>query len=102
MSTYTRKIGQNRGKPRLWLEGAILSENGFMYRDHHGYRVRWSITRSPPFLILAVDPEGTRRVAGDNERPIIDINSGALLAGLGPEVTITVVGFGRLQVENKA
>lgn len=22
-STYTRKIGQNRGKPRLWLEGAI-------------------------------------------------------------------------------
>lgn len=29
--TYTRKIGLNRGKPRLWLEGKILDDNGFKH-----------------------------------------------------------------------
>lgn len=30
----TRKIGLNRGIPRLWLEGSILSTNGFQNGDH--------------------------------------------------------------------
>lgn len=94
MTTYTRKIGQNRGKPRLWLEGVILSEHGFP----HG--TRWIIAKQPPFLLLLADPNGDRKVAGTQERPIIDINSAKLLAGLDPVVEITELRLGQLQVRN--
>jgi len=76
-TTITRKIGRNRGKPRLWIEGAALVEAGL---DHGN---RWNlVTTSTGFLIVR-HPEGKRKIAGKPGRPIIDI-AGATL----PEVVV--------------
>lgn len=92
---YTRNIGKNRGKPRLWLEGAILTESGFK----HGQR--WHLMRyDDGTLNLIIVEAGSRRVAGTPERPIIDINNGTMLAGLGPKVWITNLSKGCIRVEN--
>lgn len=83
MKTYSRKIGRNRGIKRLWLEGAILLENGFA----HG--AAWSLTKNEDgSLMISVNPEGNRRVAGTVARPIIDINSKAVLEAFDLVATI--------------
>jgi len=75
MSTYTRKIGTNRGRPRLWLEGAILSENGFKHGD------RWDISIDvKAAMIITLSEKGKRKIAGTESRPIIDIIGGAIEA----------------------
>lgn len=102
--TYARKVGLNRGKPRLWLEGKILLENGF------GHKVAWDVTRPDstphpewPSLYLIAEPSGKRLVAGSPDRPVIDINSKELLAGFTPgeEVMVRVIGEGHLHITRK-
>lgn len=96
-NTYTRKIGTNRGKPRLWLEGAILTASGFA----HG--MKWEVITTPAtkghqFHLMALQ-DGGRKIAGTDARPIIDINSGAILEGFeGCTVTITKLAEGVLLV----
>lgn len=89
----TRKIGSNRGKTRLWIEGPSLAGQD------------WKLGK--PFV--AVWQEGTltydatlpagaglpqRKVAGTGQRPIIDTNTGKLATHLGvvtgDTVTITL------------
>ena len=67
MKTQQRNIGQNRGRPRLWLEGDILTLSGFNHGD------RWDFTIEPDKLIIKNNPEGKRKIAGKKDRPIIDI-----------------------------
>lgn len=67
MKTQQRKIGQNRGRPRLWLEGQILTDAGFNHGD------RWDFVNEPDKLIIRNNPEGKRKIAGKKDRPIIDI-----------------------------
>lgn len=92
---YTRKIGLNRGKARLWLEGAILSDNGFSHGD------TWELVQEEGELRLKATQGGSRRIAGKPERPIIDINSAAMLADFTPGqiVTLTVIRKGHIKVE---
>lgn len=98
--TYTRKIGLNRGKLRLWLEGTILKDNGFEHK------APWYIgTQQDSKLGLVVDlvvdkKDGDRLIAGTPDRPIIDVNSGSVLEGFeaGDEVTVTVMQKGWLRV----
>lgn len=76
----TRKIGRNRGKPRLWLEGAILTAAGFPHAQ------RWILVEHIQGLdIIAVGGEGkdwngnrVRKVSGKADRPVIDISGGSL------------------------
>lgn len=85
----TRKIGQNRGKPRLWLEGAILTAAGFRRGD------AWSlVTHSDGFAIVA-DKNGKRKIAGTVSRPIVDI-TGASLGRVGLCDTVEVVALPQL------
>lgn len=91
---YTRNIGQNRGKPRLWLEGAILTECGFKHGD------RWALTKMKTYLAIAKIDNGERRIAGTPERPIIDINHGEILKGYGPKVELRCLVPGFITVEN--
>ena len=102
--TFTRKIGLNRGKPRLWLEGKILDDNGFK----HG--TVWDAVVFPdptnpewPSIDLVAGPLGKRKVAGAEGRPIIDINSKNLLIGFtaGEEVNIEVMGSGFIRITRK-
>lgn len=82
-STYSRNIGQNRGKPRLWLEKAILADNGFTFG------ARFNVEKlKDKSLVIELHAEGARRVSGAEGRPIIDINSGDILEGLAPAVSI--------------
>lgn len=99
--TITRKIGRNRGKPRLWIEGKALLDAGLT----HG--ARWNLhpcVLPSHSLEIALNNCGKRRVAGTPDRPIIDISGGSLdpLAkdGVMPEsVTLTYQpGFGFIAI----
>jgi hypothetical protein len=83
----SRKLGINRGTARLWLEGQILSASGWNRGDH--YTVIWGDNA----LQYVKDPEGKRKVAGTESRPIIDTNSKKLtplFGETGSVVTVTV------------
>lgn len=82
----TRKIGRNRGKKRLWLEGKVLSENGFP----HGTRYLVSIGPKSICIMVTTNPllDRARTVAGTPERPIIDINSDKILIPFTSKVEI--------------
>jgi DNA (cytosine-5)-methyltransferase 1 len=64
-----RKIGLNRGKRRIWLEGVILSSNGFNQGD------RFDVIHEDNVLTIIKDTNGKRKVAGKPNRPIIDMSA---------------------------
>ena len=74
MQKVTRKIGQNRGKPRIWLEGKILTVNHI----HHG--MRFNVINSPNSIVIVIKADGKRKIAGKPGRPIIDMSAGTITA----------------------
>lgn len=88
-TTYTRNIGFNKGRPRLWLEKAILTDNGFKVGD----KITVSI-EAVGRMNIDVNPEGNRKVSGKGDRPIIDL-TGKILEEAGfdgvAKVQITAV-----------
>lgn len=86
--TAQRKLGANRGKTRLWLEGNILSDSNWKRGD--AFDVIWL----DGVLRYIKNPNGSRKVAGTDARPIIDTNtdklSSTLHATTGEKVNITV------------
>ena len=72
LTTATRKLGSNRGKTRLWLEGNILSNHGWHTGD------RFDVVMIDGVLKYAKNPAGKRKVAGKVGRPIIDTNTNAI------------------------
>lgn len=93
MEVIERKIGRNRGKARLWVEGSALLNAGWVrgksfvevhVKDSAG---RKSLEYRNPESIPGKGSIGkVRRVAGDSGRPIIDSNSDRLLDAMGVEV----------------
>lgn len=83
--TYQRKIGRNRGRPRIWLEGKMLATSGWVRGT------RFTATFADGRLTYTRDPAGPRGVAGSPERPIIDTNNGKIGVCLGESGTITTV-----------
>lgn len=76
MKAYeTTKIGQNRGRPRLWLEGRKAKAAGFLPGKR--FNIRKDDERT--MLVLELSECGSRIVSrklkGDQEIPVIDINS---------------------------
>lgn len=69
LTTATRKLGSNRGKTRLWLEGAILENHGWHTGD------RFDVILIDGVLKYAKNTNGRRKVAGKPGRPIIDTNT---------------------------
>ena len=85
--SYTR-LGQNRGNPRLWLEGLRLNRCGF--KPGERFRVELDLVNRQ--VRLKLDPNGDRTVSqrqrqvedGEVRRtPIIDVTGGALAEVLG-------------------
>jgi len=72
LTQATRKLGANRGKTRLWLEGAILSTHGWTTGD------RFDVVMIDGVLKYAKHSNGKRKVAGKIGRPIIDTNTDKL------------------------
>jgi len=72
LTSTTRKLGSNRGKTRLWLEGNILSNQGWSTGD------RFDVIWIDGVLKYAKNTNGKRKVAGKPGRPIIDTNTDKL------------------------
>lgn len=80
-----RKIGQNRGKSRIWLEGKILAEAGWKKGD------RFTCQFEDGAIVYRKTEDGGRKVAGDESRPIIDTNTN--------KITESIKGTSEVKVE---
>lgn len=76
-TTVNRNIGSNKGRPRLWLEKAVLADAGFKAGD----KIHAEVTEQGR-LDVRVWAEGKRKVSGKADRPIIDL-TGKLLEEAG-------------------
>lgn len=72
MIKVTRKIGSNRGKPRIWIEGKHLVDAGFQRGD------TWTLVETSQGFMIRADRNGARKVSGKGERPVIDICGASL------------------------
>lgn len=74
---YIKKIGQNRGAPRVWLDRQT-ERAGFEPGQ------RFDVVVQGNTIVLQANPDGSRVVSGkkegDKANPIIDLNSRELLA----------------------
>lgn len=74
------KIGQNKGAPRIWIEGRQPATAGFL----PGVRYTVEVRRENKALILRMVSNGERVVSGKDKDgkpvPIIDLNSAELLS----------------------
>ncbi|ART61534.1 DNA cytosine methyltransferase (plasmid) [Acidovorax carolinensis] len=74
---YIKKIGQNRGAPRVWLDRQT-ERAGFEPGQ------RFDVVVQGKTIVLQANPDGSRIVSGkkegDTTNPVIDINSRELLA----------------------
>lgn len=87
--TRTVRVGSNRGKPRLWLEGQWLADLGFP----RGTRFVAAFTDAAITLTTResdVRNFPSRTVSGKGDRPIIDIAGASLLPWVG--ATLSLVG----------
>lgn len=79
-TTVTRKIGQNRGKARLWIEGTALAS------QHWNRGSRFDIAFHTGSITITRNPSGARKIAGTDRRPIIDTNTAKLTTSLGIDI----------------
>ena len=78
--TTTRKIGLNRGKRRIWLEGKVLTDNGIK----HG--MRFDIEHAHNRLTIMAGKNGQRKIAGTTDRPIIDMSGATITQSFADDV----------------
>lgn len=80
VGTIARKLGFNKGAPRVWLEGNLPLRAGFT----PGARYSVSTAEGQARVVLKVDEQGIRLVSAktraDRELPVIDLNSRELLS----------------------
>ena len=66
------KVGNNRGKKRVWMEGNFLKNAGIVRGMKFSKRI---LTEGiQPMMVLEFDDQGPHTVAGTEQRPIIDMN----------------------------
>ena len=75
---FIKNVGQNRGRPRIWLENSEVSYAGLQPGDRYDIHMKGGV------VTLQANPDGTRIVSskerGDKTYPVIDINSREVLA----------------------
>lgn len=72
--TRTYKVGFSKGQPRVWLDGAVLSQYGFA--PGVSFMVE---TFKPGKIVIVADKGGPRIVSGRaSGKPIIDLRSHAM------------------------
>ncbi len=86
---YIKKVGQNKGAPRVWLDGSATEKAGFAPGQ------RYNIEVQGHSIVLQANPDGSRIVSGkksqDKDNPVIDLNSKQLLAIFDGMSSIRVV-----------
>lgn len=94
-----RKLGANKGAPRLYLEGNTPAKGGFT----PGLRYTLERREEGNALVLRLNDEGTRVVSkkekGGTQKPVIDLNSAEALAMFeGMESVRVLVGQGEIWI----
>lgn len=86
---YIKKIGENRGKPRVWLDRLQTEGAGLAPGE------KYDVVVSGKTIVLTANKDGSRVVSskrsGDKVNPIIDLNSDELLAVFDGMAAIRVV-----------
>ncbi len=99
LGTIIKKVGFNKGAPRLWLEGIFPERSGFT----PGKRYTASADHSTARVILRVDEAGMRLVSSkqkaDRCLPILDLNSHELLSAFeGMEKVRVILMEGEIHI----
>ena len=83
---FKRKVARNRGNARVWIEGKKLTQIGWSNGK------RFNSVFNADNVTLTLSPSGERKVAGNPDRPIIDINTAKLnsIIGAGSHYLVTV------------
>lgn len=75
---FTKKVGNNKGAPRVWLEGLQTLRAGFTPGARYDVEVQGQT------VVLSLNPDGSRvvssKMVGERANPVIDLNSRELLA----------------------
>lgn len=92
-----RRVGENRGRRRIWLQGSLPAKGGFLPGSRYSARA----VAEKSMLVLEVVADGVRVVSrkqrGEREVPVIDIESNELLQVFdGIESIRVVVEAGRI------
>jgi DNA (cytosine-5)-methyltransferase 1 len=82
----TKSVGENRGRPRIYLQGRQLEEAGFKVDE------RFNLEMFDGYLVIKRQSDGARKVSGKKKRtvPVIDINTERLLDALGTSEKVTL------------
>lgn len=64
-----RNIGSNKGNARVWIEGDILASQGWTRGTRYDRLVEVETGR----IHLTANPDGRYKVAGTDDRPILDL-----------------------------
>ena len=67
LTKFEYKLGNHKGNKRLWLEGKRLLDHNFI-KDK-----RYNISYDKNFVMIEFKEDGTHKINGTIERPIIDI-----------------------------
>ena len=67
----TLNIGLNKQQRRLWLEGPLLTDNGWTRGTHYTREILEGGNNAK--IKLVKNPAGKLKVAGTDTRPIIDV-----------------------------
>lgn len=91
VSVTTTTLGQNKGAPRVWLQGQMPARSGFL----PGAKFRVAVDPHGVRVTLSLDAEGPRAVSrkekSGKEIPVLDINSAEALAILAGYKQIRVI-----------
>jgi hypothetical protein len=72
MTNFTAKLGTNRQKRRVWIEGKRLASHSWKAKETR-YSVAYSVSGNTPVVTLSKDANGPKRVSGKLDKPIIDL-----------------------------
>jgi DNA (cytosine-5)-methyltransferase 1 len=91
VSVTTTTMGNNKGAPRVWLQGQMPARSGFL----PGAKFRVAVDPHGVRVTLSLHEEGSRTVSrkekGGKEVPVLDINSNEALAILAGYKQIRVI-----------
>ena len=83
--TSVISIGENKGAPRLWLEGNYLREAGF----EQGSAIRIKFEENK--ILVTLDNEGNHVISKKKDKPILDINNQKIAEVFDKEKKVQVI-----------
>ena len=90
-AVYSRKIGANKGKRRVWLEGKCLQDNGWFKGDAYTVMKKGTVAGFSGLLLVKAE-HGEKRVSGRQDKPIIDLLGGIISNNINSDsVKVSVI-----------